>query len=214
MNIFPSSIERATAWAEMDPNEKTKSYVSSLIDTCKDSEESQRTLDALFPNDGSRIGFGTAGLRSAMKPGPLGMNDLVIVQTTQGLARYCQDVAGKTDKKLLAVIGYDHRYNPDLNISSKNFAILTKLVFLEAGFECVLFDGYVATPLVAYATTKLNAAVGIMVTASHNPKDDAGFKVYWSDGCQIRQVSSLSIDALIVNDIQQPLIFPSLLTSR
>ncbi len=178
-----TSAQRAKAWAEIDPNEKTKCYVQSLLDTCGGSQEE---LLKLFPIDGSRIGFGTAGLRSAMEPGPLGMNDLVIVQTAQGLAKYCQQVAKDKNQKLLAVIGYDHRANPDLDLSSKSFAILTKMVFLEAGFECILFDGYVATPHVAYAVTKLDAAVGVMVTASHNPKDDAGFKVYWSDGCQIR----------------------------
>jgi len=181
-----ASLKRAQAWVELDPNFKTKQYVSSLIENI-DDPDCQKELQNLFPSDGTRIGFGTAGLRSAMKPGPLGMNDLVVIQASQGLARYCQRVAAdnKSDKKLLAVIGYDHRSNPDLDISSKSFAVLTKMVFLEAGFDCVLFDGYIATPLVAYAVTNLNAAVGVMVTASHNPKDDAGFKVYWSNGCQI-----------------------------
>lgn len=205
MNASTSTEERAKAWAEIDPNETTKSHVQSLLDNVKESKESQQELEKLFPSDGSRIGFGTAGLRSAMKPGPLGMNDLVIVQTTQGLARYCQHVHAANDTnnnkdKLLAVIGYDHRLNPNLNLSSKSFAILAKMVFLEAGFDCILFDGYVATPHVAYAMTRLNAAVGIMVTASHNPKDDAGFKVYWSDGCQIRSPVDASIAKSILEE--------------
>ena len=194
----PTTLELARAWADMDPNESTKQYVMSLVERSESQSESQsqaqQELEALFPSDGSRIGFGTAGLRSAMKPGPLNMNDLVIVQTTQGLARYCQQIAKENERdneKLVAVIGYDHRSNPDLNLSSHRFAMLTKLAFLEAGFdECILFsgygNGYCATPHVAYGVTKCNAAVGVMVTASHNPKDDAGFKVYWSDGCQIR----------------------------
>mmetsp|Transcript_16920 Transcript_16920/g.32040 ORF Transcript_16920/g.32040 Transcript_16920/m.32040 type:complete len:613 (-) Transcript_16920:87-1925(-) len=202
-----NSIERAKDWLRYDPHEKTKKYVNALLDTLDDSKDSKAELEALFPSDGSRIGFGTAGLRSAMKPGPLGMNDLVIIQTTQGLATYCQkeaatdNQAGKSskDEKLLAVIGYDHRAKPDLDLSSKNFALLARAVFLEAGFECVLLDGYVATPIVAYAITRLNAAVGIMVTASHNPKDDAGFKVYWNDGCQIRS----PIDGYIAKSITE-----------
>ena len=181
-------INIAKAWAKYDPNEKTSSYVQNLIeDTSSTSPPTAsvalKVLESLFPTDGSRIGFGTAGLRSAMKPGPLGMNDLVIIQATQGLAKYCLHVAAlskeekKTndnDKKLIAIIGYDHRSNDELNLSSKSFALLTKLVFLQAGFECILLDGFVATPLVAYATIKYKAAVGIMITASHNPKVDAG----------------------------------------
>jgi Phosphomannomutase len=205
------SIGRAKEWVAYDPNEKTKNYVTALLDTL-DTKDSKTELESLFPGDGSRIGFGTAGLRSAMKPGPLGMNDLVIIQTTQGLARYCQKAVvdsedsgtsgnckDKDDKKLLAVIGYDHRARPDLDLSSKNFAFLACAVFLEAGFDCVLFDRYVATPIVAYAITRLDASVGIMVTASHNPKDDAGFKVYWKDGCQIRS----PVDGYIANSITE-----------
>eukprot|EP00554_Chaetoceros_debilis_P013202 CAMPEP_0194113942 /NCGR_PEP_ID=MMETSP0150-20130528/18437_1 /TAXON_ID=122233 /ORGANISM="Chaetoceros debilis, Strain MM31A-1" /LENGTH=621 /DNA_ID=CAMNT_0038804009 /DNA_START=161 /DNA_END=2026 /DNA_ORIENTATION=+ len=197
-----TSIERAKLWVERDPNEKTREFVNSLIKS-DTGESSSGHLASLFPSDGSRIGFGTAGLRAAMKAGPLGMNDLVIIQTTQGLARYCERFSqgnGNGDKKLIAVIGYDHRENPELNLSSKSFALLAKMVLLEAGFECVLLDGYVATPLVAYATTKLNAATGIMVTASHNPMADAGFKVYWSDGCQIRPpFDELIADSILEN---------------
>lgn len=214
-----ASIERARAWAELDPNETTKSHVESLLDTCRESKESLDEIEALFPSDGSRIGFGTAGLRSAMKPGPLGMNDLVIVQTTQGLARYCQQIhkanvsASDKDVKLLAVVGYDHRANPTCNASSKQFAMLTKLVFLEAGFDCILLDGYVATPHVAFAVTNLkhnniakqNAAIGIMVTASHNPKHDAGYKVYWNDGCQIRAPTDSGIaDSILAEENLKP----------
>jgi phosphomannomutase len=113
------------------------------------------------------------------------MNDLVVIQTAQGLARYCQQQHGR-DKKLKVVIGYDHRANPELNLSSLSFALYSVLVFEAAGMEAVLLDGHVHTPLVAFCTRALKAAVGIMITASHNPKQDAGYKVYWEDGCQIR----------------------------
>ncbi len=199
-----ASMVMARAWVACDPNSKTRNHVQKLLDQ-REEATSEKQLASLFPSDGSRIGFGTAGLRSAMKPGPLGMNDLVIIQTTQGLARYCQEFARKKsggsdneNKKLLAVVGYDHRANTDLNLSSKSFAILTKLAFEESGMDCILLEGYVATPILAYATTKLNAAVGIMVTASHNPKEDAGFKVYWSDGCQIRSPTDAHIAEYIM----------------
>ncbi len=185
-SLSSSVIEMAKSWIQNDPNERTSSYIHNLIQKVTSegvtNEEDEETLKALFPTDGSRIGFGTAGLRSAMQPGPLGMNDLVIIQATQGLAKYCQQVEeerydkeGGERKELIAVIGYDHRSSkPEFNLSSKSFAFLTKLVFLEAGFECILLDGFVPTPLVAYSTTKLGAAVGVMITASHNPKNDAG----------------------------------------
>ena len=190
---MPSSIDIAKLWIEMDPNHSTTSVIEHLI---KDTEadkgdetqnEAHAVLSKLFPSDGTRIGFGTAGLRSKMEPGPLGMNDLVIIQATQGIARYVEEhYHGLESKKPLAVVGYDHRENSDLNLSSESFALLTKLVFLEAGFDCLLLDGFVPTPLVAFSTKELSAAIGIMITASHNPKEDAGYKVYWNDGCQIR----------------------------
>jgi phosphoglucomutase/phosphoglucomutase/phosphopentomutase len=198
-----NSIDLAKSWIKLDPNEKTRNHVQDLI-----HKEDLTELSKIFPSDGSRIGFGTAGLRSAMKPGPLGMNDLVIIQTTQGLARYCQKVASNSNsssttnnmKKRLAVVGYDHRANPELNLSSKIFAIYTKLVFLQAGFDCILLEGYVATPLIPFATTLYGADCGIMVTASHNPKDDAGFKVYWNDGTQIRPPIDADIASSIVEE--------------
>lgn len=186
-------IDIAKSWTKIDPNEKTSSYVKELIQHSESSiDHAVDKLESLFPIDGSRIGFGTAGLRSAMKPGPLGMNDLVIIQAAQGLAKYClkvlaasetqsQTTASCSSEKPVAVVGYDHRSNEELDLSSKSFALLTKLVFLEAGFDCILLDGLVPTPLVAYSTIKLNAAVGIMVTASHNPKDDAGTYTFYEN---------------------------------
>ena len=193
---------RALAWANHDPNRTTSSYVIDLVERVKagDDDEAKATLLELFPDDTSRrIGFGTAGLRSAMKPGPLHMNDLVIVQATQGLASHVKSVWNEHklsgDAKIqeganpLAVVGFDHRCEPQFDLSSRRFAMLTKLVFLEAGFDCILLDpakDFVHTPLVAFATLKLKAMVGVMVTASHNPKRDNGYKVYWNDGVQIR----------------------------
>ena len=200
---------RALAWANNDPNKATSSYVIDLVERAKaeDDEEAKATLLELFPDDTSRrIGFGTAGLRSAMKPGPLHMNDLVIVQATQGLACHVNSVwdqhKSSGDAKPLAVVGFDHRYEPEFDLSSRRFAMLTKLVFLEAGFDCILLDpakDFVHTPLVAFATLKLKAMVGVMVTASHNPKRDNGYKVYWNDGVQIRPPIDSNIASAIIS---------------
>ena len=184
-------IDRAEQWATWDPNVTTARILRLML------SQSDPSIATLFPDDESRIGFGTAGLRSEMSIGPLGMNDLVVVQTAQGLAHYCRQQqqqqqlvvvasGSNTEERLKVVIGYDHRARTALNLSSISFAILSALVFEQAGMECILLHGLVHTPLVAFSTTKQKAALGIMITASHNPKDDAGYKVYWQDGVQIR----------------------------
>lgn len=179
------ALQHAREWSSLDPNPETSSFVENLIVRAElGNDAAIKELDSLFNRP--RIQFGTAGLRGHMEPGPCGMNDLVVIQTAQGLARYVIDSNVDNKSSLKAVVGYDHRSLSKFNISSKQFAMYTKLVFEHAGIQCILLDGYVATPIVAYAVTNIDAAVGIMVTASHNPKQDDGYKVYWKDGCQIR----------------------------
>jgi phosphomannomutase len=222
--VDAATVQRAQEWSRRDPNETTAAYVQNLIQTVqvKSEESSSQSaqaeataaaaaaasseLKSLFPDDSQRISFGTAGLRSAMKPGPTGMNDLVVLQTAQGLARYClqqqqQQQQQQQLQKPSVVVGYDHRSNTSMQLSSLSFALLTALVFIEAGFDCFLLDGFVATPLVPYALGQTkNCAAGIMITASHNPKQDAGYKVYWNDGCQIRS----PLDQEIAQTILEP----------
>ena len=200
MVVVQASVERAQEWCRQDPNKTTKAFVEDLISKAETDEAAATKLGSLFPRDDSRIEFGTAGLRSSMTPGPLGMNDLVIIQTAQGLARYCQQ-ENASQEKLRVVIGYDHRANPSLQLSSLLFALYSVLVFEAAGMEAILLDGYVHTPLVAFSTRRLNAAAGIMITASHNPKEDAGYKVYWKDGCQIRPPVDAGIRESILNNL-------------
>ena len=194
--ISKDQIQRAKEWASMDPNKVSSQYVNKLID--QESGE----LAKLFPeNPSERIAFGTAGLRSTMKPGPLGMNDLVALQSAQGLAKYC--LAENQVESPTVVVGYDHRANPSLQLSSLSFALLTVLVFQEAGFNVLLLDGYCFTPLVPFSMSIIeNAIVGIMITASHNPKEDAGYKVYWNDGCQIRSPIDKGIASSIVENLE------------
>jgi len=204
MTSTMSSIAAAEKWSSMDPNPTTAGYVQNLLERAsKNNEETAlEELKSLFPTDNSRISFGTAGLRSAMKPGPLGMNDLTIVQTAQGLARYCLKQDSKGSDKVCAVVAYDHRINPELKISSLSFAILTALVFAEAGIDCILLEGFVMTPLVPFSLKQVGAVAGIMVTASHNPKQDDGYKVYASDGCQIRAPMDKEISAEIMQNLE------------
>jgi phosphomannomutase len=217
MLVTPISLDLAQKWQAIDPNPTTSMYVADLMDRAtkavNDSDAALQELNALFPSDGTRIAFGTAGLRAAMKPGPLGMNDLTVLQTAQGLAKYCLQQQ-TDDTKLCAVVGYDHRCNPKLNISSLSFAVLTAMVFAEAGIDCILLDGFVLTPLVPFALKQLGAACGVMVTASHNPKQDDGYKVYASDACQIRAPMDKDIANEILNNLEPWTDYDSILTSR
>ncbi|GMI43744.1 hypothetical protein TrCOL_g11690 [Triparma columacea] len=178
-----NNAHAAKEWASMDPNPLTRKYIE---------EATPEAIEGMFSK---RIAFGTAGLRSKMLPGPANMNDLVIIQTAQGLAEYILSLSPPSNPT--AVVGYDHRENPSLNLSSEGFAKLTKAVFDSYGISTTLLDGFVPTPLVPFAVKEQKASCGIMVTASHNPKEDDGYKVYWSNACQIVSPHDKNISTFI-----------------
>jgi phosphomannomutase len=206
-------------WIDHDPNQVTAAHVEQLLlDVTSSSSDNGRLdvvvkdddagqssraiLSTLFPTDmATRIAFGTAGLRAAMRPGPLHMNDLVVIQTAQGIARYCQRQwpPSRKQRRMAVVIGYDHRACDEFQLSSLQFALLTTLVFQTVGCfgDVLLLDGYVATPMIPFTvyrqTPPDTCCIGIMITASHNPKQDAGYKVYWTNGCQIRSPTDKGI---------------------
>ncbi|GMH99481.1 hypothetical protein TrVE_jg3870 [Triparma verrucosa] len=187
----------ALEWLSNDPSPECRSLIQSLLTTAEGTGD-YSTLSAMFS---SRITFGTAGLRSKMSPGPSNINDLIIIQTAQGLIKYLKSYHGQLEGKLgPAIIGYDHRKNQELNISSKRFGQITKAVFTHHSIPTILLDGYVPTPLVPFAVKELGGCCGVMVTASHNPKYDNGYKLYWSDGCQITEPH----DSGIQSSIMQP----------
>ncbi len=133
------------------------------------------------------MAFGTAGLRARMGAGYSFMNCLTVIQTSQGLAQYIKDQS-KLPGGQSVVIGYDVRKN------SKKFAELAAIAFIKQGFSVFFFDGYVHTPLVSFAVKLLGTSAGVMVTASHNPAQDNGYKVYWGpDGCQINSPHDVGI---------------------
>ncbi|EJK77864.1 hypothetical protein THAOC_00269 [Thalassiosira oceanica] len=180
----------AEDWASLDPNPKTASHVTALLGRAdREGEGGGAVAELRVLFGGPRISFGTAGLRGPMRPGPRSMNDLVVVQAAQGIASYIKDAEGgevSPATRPTVVVGRDHRARGEFGLSSERFARYTKLVFDRAEIDCLLLEGLVATPILAFATRYLGATAGIMVTASHNPKDDNGYKVYWSGGCQIR----------------------------
>lgn len=175
-------------WLKVDENPETINEVLSLC------EEGNWT--GLHKRFDQRIVFGTAGLRACMEAGFSRINTLVVLQATQGLSKY---IKTQFPNNLVAVVGHDHRFH------SKEFAEVTATVFLAAGFKVYYLnpsDSFVHTPLVPFAVNEVNASVGVMITASHNPKMDNGYKVYYANGCQIIPPHDKNIAACIDENLQ------------
>ncbi|XP_016360133.1 phosphoglucomutase-2-like [Sinocyclocheilus anshuiensis] len=172
-----SRLDQAvTQWLQYDKNPKTAAAVRTMV---KD-----RAMSELQKCFGARMEFGTAGLRAAMGPGVSCMNDLTIIQTTQGFGAYLEQCF--TDlKQRGVVIGFDARAHPPSGGSSKRFACLAASVLISRGVPVYLFSDITPTPYVPFTVSHLGLCAGVMVTASHNPKQDNGYKVYWANGAQI-----------------------------
>jgi len=123
--------------------------------------------------------FGTGGMRGIMDIGTNRMNEYMIGKATQGLANYLIKTSGEVGKSKGVVIGYDSRIN------SVEFAERTALVLCANGIKTYLFDSIKSTPELSFAVRELKCQAGIMITASHNPKEYNGYKVYWEDGGQL-----------------------------
>uniref|UniRef100_A0A0A9VX72 Phosphoglucomutase-2 n=1 Tax=Lygus hesperus TaxID=30085 RepID=A0A0A9VX72_LYGHE len=165
----PELDARVNEWNEWNKDSTAQEAVDNLI-----NNNDVKNLEKLFLR---RIEFGTAGLRGRMGPGFSQMNDLVIIQTAQGLVSYLTEVHQTTD--LSIIVGYDGRHN------SKKWAQMSASIFLRKGCKVYLFSDVCPTPFVPFGVEKYAAAAGVMVTASHNPKEDNGYKVYWNNGAQI-----------------------------
>ena len=174
-------LDEAREWATLDPNPSTRAEVESLV--------AAGDVNALARRFRSRIAFGTAGLRAEMGSGPSMMNDLTVIQATQGLLRYLEEVHGTAAvREAGVVVGHDHRQSGGYagTLSSERFAQLTAAVFVGAGVPVHYHTQLVATPLVPFGVDHLKCVAGVMVTASHNPGKDNGYKVYWDNGAQIK----------------------------
>lgn len=167
----PKLDNAVNGWLKRDKNPVT---FQEVVDDIKNSR-----WDKLKKSMLGRQKFGTAGLRAAMGAGYMCMNDVVILQTAQGLCSYVKKVCNQSQIHNGVVIGFDGRYN------SKRLAELTAKVFISASIPARLFSSVCPTPLVSFGTILYGAAAGVMVTASHNPKEDNGYKVYWSNGSQV-----------------------------
>ncbi|TCC39787.1 phospho-sugar mutase [Kribbella sindirgiensis] len=170
----------AEAWLREDPDPDTRLELTKLLDAADYDELSDRF-------DGT-LEFGTAGLRGAVGAGPNRMNRVVVIRAAAGLAAYLK-AKGLTDGPVL--IGYDARHKSDV------FAQDTAAVMRGAGLDAVLLDRPAPTPVVAFGIGHLHAVAGVVVTASHNPPQDNGYKVYLGDGSQIVPPADAEIAAAI-----------------
>lgn len=181
---------RVAEWLAIDVNADTRGQIEQLA---ADMDTNYGRLDELLTN---RIVFGTAGLRARMEAGFSRMNDVTVLQASQGLAEYIRGGDG-VSAAAAVVVGHDHRHH------SRRFAELTIAVFLLKGFTVhYIGPDECATPMVPFAVDRLGAVGGVMVTASHNPKDDNGYKVYWANGCQIIPPHDSNIQAKILQNLE------------
>ena len=183
--LVRSVTERAEKWLGPQYDEETRAEVRALIE----AEDKTPLIDAFYKD----LEFGTGGLRGIMGAGTNRMNIYTVGSATQGLANYLKDTFRDLPQISVAV-GYDVRNN------SRKFAELTAAVFSANGIKVYLFDGPCPTPEVSYAIRKLGCQSGVMVTASHNPREYNGYKAYWSDGAQM--ISPHDVKTIeYVNDI-------------
>lgn len=171
MSSAEQLIAAITAWAEQDPEAHHRETAQALLRGLRaGDQEVIRQAQEMF---GARLAFGTAGIRGPMRLGPSGMNRVVIAQTSAGLARYLleRDEGAKSPRPQV-VIGFDGRHN------SWVFARDTAEVLSGHGVEAFLLPRLLPTPVLAFAVRELDADAGVMVTASHNPANDNGYKVY------------------------------------
>ena len=167
---------KAEQWLAQESNTEYQKII-------KEALQNHALLEDLF---GTRLEFGTAGLRGALGPGPNRMNETVVHQTSLAIARYIKTM----NEHPIVVIGYDARNKSD------TFARLASHVFLSEGITVFEFPYIVPTPLLAHAVVRLKASAGVMITASHNPPQDNGYKVYWSNGAQIIPPHDSGISAI------------------
>ncbi|MFD8699894.1 phospho-sugar mutase [Kitasatospora purpeofusca] len=183
-------LARARTWLAEDPDPQTREELAALLadaETPDADANAKLAWSELADRFADRLQFGTAGLRGELGAGPMRMNRAVVIRAAAGLVAYVKR-QGLGD---LVVIGYDARHK------SYDFARDTAAVVVGAGLRALLFPRPLPTPVLAFAVRHLGAAAGVTVTASHNPPQDNGYKVYLGDGSQIVPPADAGIAAEI-----------------
>jgi len=167
--VNPALLDQVRAWIASEPDERDRATLADLLDRGDEAELARRFTAPLT--------FGTAGLRGPEMAGPAGMNRQTVRRATQGVVGWLEEVG--IDASRGVVVGRDARHGSEV-FNDEVIAVL-----LGAGVRVFEMPGPLPTPLVAFAVQALEAAAGIMITASHNPPADNGYKLYASDGAQI-----------------------------
>lgn len=170
VTLLAQVTHKAMSWLNGNYDVETKAEVQRLLD----NEDKKPLIDAFYKD----LEFGTGGLRGIMGAGSNRMNKYTVGSATQGLSNYLLKEFDSLDE-IKVVIGHDCRNN------SRRFAEIAAGIFSANGIRVYLFEDLRPTPEVSYAIRKLGCQSGIMITASHNPKEYNGYKAYWNDGAQV-----------------------------
>ena len=181
-------FDEAAAWRAEDPDPHTVAQLDAWVIAARGGNT--RALGQLRQAFAGPLEFGTAGLRGPMGPGPARMNRVVVRRAAAGLATYLGDT-GQIGHRVL--VGHDARHQSDV------FALDTARSLAGHGFFAVLVEGPVPTPVVVFGIRELGCVAAVVVTASHNPAADNGYKVYLADGCQIVPPADADIAARIAD---------------
>ncbi|MEG0135164.1 MAG: phospho-sugar mutase [Cetobacterium sp.] len=180
------TLENYNIWLNSDYIDiKDREDLKSIENNPKEIE------DRFYTN----LSFGTGGMRGVRGVGINRINKYTIRKATQGLASYILKTTGEDGKKMGVAIAYDCR------IGSEEYALNTALVLAGNGIKAYLFKSLRSTPELSFAVRELKAVAGVVVTASHNPQEYNGYKVYWKDGCQIIEPQASGI-VNMVNDVK------------
>jgi phosphomannomutase len=177
-------LDEARAWLADDPDAGTRAELAALIKQAE--KDDAAALADLGNRFAGRLEFGTAGLRGALGAGPNRMNRVVVIQAAAGLVAYLRAHGGSS-----VVVGFDGRHKSD------QFAQDTCAVMVGAGMRALVLPRPLPTPVLAFAIRYLGVDAGVMVTASHNPPQDNGYKVFLGDGSQIVPPADAEISAEI-----------------
>lgn len=177
-----NACNNADRWLNGCIDESTKQEILRMRE-----ENPEEFNDAFYRT----LEFGTGGLRGIMGLGTNRMNFFTVSMTTQGFCNYIKQK--KTQGEVRCVISHDSRNN------SRNFALTTARVMAANGFKVFLFEDMRPTPELSFAVRELKADAGVMITASHNPKEYNGYKAYWNDGAQLTAPD----DELVIEQVNQ-----------